>query len=438
MKISKIIKSVLSALVLAALLVPTARRIEALDTAGDEILISSVEELAKLRQNPTGHFRLTKDLDLGGKAWIPLDFCGYLDGDGHSLLNVKIVSTGSKSATTYDGNMKEYETVFAGFFASLENAEITNLNIVNLRATVDSDKPCFLGGIAGYMDKSVITGCSVTGELKLTANAPMFGLGGFVGFGNGEIKESTNDMTLICIDKNAEERDEQFLGGGYGAGYVSINNCKIKVHGFDSDHGYVHNGGITGMFGLYPKGFMTDTYITNTHVVGKITFFEDNTDRRAYCEPYCGEVLNWTYEWGGCTENFEKDERFEYDKVLLPEMCENPEYTCAITAETDDSYGFTTYTCKSCGYSYTDNYVLHTADLKALEEASTTAAETTADETSVTEPVETDSSTKASLTKDKDIRILIIILASVLSFAVIMLIILYFIKHSRKGDNTIQ
>lgn len=397
--------------------------------AENEIIpISNYEDLCRLATEPDGHFRLEKDIDLSGKIWAPADFSGSLDGNGHSLLNVTINSTGSKTETTYDGNMKEYETSFAGFFSTLNNATVKNLNIINIRADIDLDKPCFVGGITGYMNKSLIENCTVSGYATLKADAPMFGMGGFAGFGNGEIKKCQNDMTLVCIDKNTEEKDEQFLGGAYGAGYISIDSSSIIIHGYDSDHGYVHNGGITGMFGLYPAGFMTDTYITNTHVEGKITFFEHNEDRRAYCKPYCGEVLNWTYEWTGCSENFEVDERFEYDKILLPEMCANPEYSAEITGETDTSYGFTTYTCKTCGYSYTDKYVLHTTDLKALEEQKSAETTSALPETSPKESAQEESSDNEKKGPD----IMFIALVSIMSFLIIILIIIILNKKATK------
>lgn len=336
--------------------------------AEEEILIHNFEELSAIRENPEGKYRLVNDIDAAGIDWVPLDFSGELDGDGHAILNVFVSETSNQVETTYDGNMKTYDTVFAGFFGTLTDAKVKNINLVNLRCEIEENRPVFLGGIAGFMERSQIENCKISGMLSLLVDAKMFGVGGIVGFGNGSIDDSMADMTLVCVDTNKEERDEQFMGGGYAAGYISLGNCNIMVHGFDSDHGYVHNGGLVGMFGLYPAGTNADTYIKNSHVEGKITFFEDNTDRRAYCAPYCGEVLNWTYAWGGCSENFISDERFDYSKNLLPEMCEEPQLRELKTESTDTEFGYTTYSCASCGYSYTDNYVLKLSDLKRIKE----------------------------------------------------------------------
>ncbi len=345
--------------------------------AAEYIEIATAEDLSAISENPAGNYILTRDIDMAGQSWVPVDFCGVFEGNGYAILNLTVTETGSATAITYDGNMKEYETVFAGFFGKLENAEVRNLSIINTEVTIDTTNNCFLGGIAGYADNSTIIGCKVTGRLSLTVNAPMFGVGGIVGFGCGSIEETTSDTTLVCIDTNVGERDEQFMGGAYAAGYINLDACDVTVQGYISDHGYVHSGGLVGMYGIYPKGNTYAGYITDSYVKGKITFFEDNTNRRAYCKPYIGEVLHWTYEWHGCRENFTVDERFDYSVNLLPEMCITPAYTATIVDSTAEEYGYTVHTCSGCGYSYTDEYVLKTGDLERLaaEEAARIEAE---------------------------------------------------------------
>ena len=44
---------------------------------------------------------------------------------------------------------------------------------------------------------------------------------------------------------------------------------------------------------------------------------------------------------------------------LRPEMCENPVYSQTVTAPGCDTFGYTTFTCDSCGYAYTDHYTLY-------------------------------------------------------------------------------
>lgn len=388
--------------------------------------ITSYEDLLKIKDNPSGDYILMNDLDLSGKNWVPLTFTGTFDGNGHSILNVTIKETGNATRTSYDGNMKTYDTMFCGFFDILEEeAVVSNLNLINIRADITCDMPCFVGGIAGYMDKSSVKDCTISGNLSLKTTAKMFGVGGIAGFGNGTIDRTNADMTLICIDNNKTEKNEQFLGGAYATGYIGLDNCNVTINGFVSDYGYVHNGGLVGMFALYPAGTQYTSYITNNHIEGIISFFEANEDRRAYCAEYVGEVLHWSYDWGGCTANFTRDERYDYDTILLPDMCENPQYTKTVTESTDEQYGYTTYTCSQCGYTYTDHYTLYQADLKAIEDAkkeSLAAANPTESTTNSTTNNE-DSTTSSDNTSTDSLKIVIYVISALLIFMVITIVI---------------
>ena len=336
--------------------------------AADTVSITSKEELAGIAANPSGNYRLDKDIDMTGVEWIPFKFSGNLDGNGHAILNLTYSTTGEERVTSYDGNYKKYDTCFGGLFSIVtEEASVTNLKLINVRATLTADDPTFIGTVAGCLDGGVIDGCTITGRLDITTSAKMFGVGGIVGYGRGIITNTDSETTLVCIDTDIQNKDEQFMGGAYATGYIDMENCNVTVYGYDSDHGYVHNGGLTGMYMFYPYGQKYSGKILNCNVDGFITFFEDNTDRRAYCRAYWGELLSTNCVIDGCTDNFQSDERFDYSVNLLPDMCENPSYTKNVTESTDTEYGYTTYTCKACGYHYNDNYTLLAGDLKEIE-----------------------------------------------------------------------
>lgn len=331
--------------------------------------ITSAAELMAIANEPEGSYRLDKDIDMAGIEWVPFAFGGTLDGNGHAILNLSFNAAGSEVETSYDGNYKEYDTYFAGMFSIVsKDASITNLKLINVRAALESDQPVFAGGLAGYLEGGTIEGCNVSGTLSLTTSAKTYGVGGIVGYGYGTISDTDAVMTLVTTDTDKTVRDEQFLGGAFATGYVDMKDCNITVHGYISEHGYVHSGGLTGMYMFYPKGQKHSGSITGCHVDGFITFFEDNTDRRAYCKAYWGELLSTTVSIKDCTDTFEAKEVRDYSRDLLPEMCEEPVYETVVTESTDSMYGYTTYTCNGCGYSYTDNYTLHASDLKALAE----------------------------------------------------------------------
>lgn len=321
--------------------------------------IHTPEDLAAMAENPAGEYILMSDLDMEGVEWNCFDFSGTLDGNGHSILNLTITEPGSTTDTTLDGNQIEYETWFAGMFSRLDHAEIRNLNLLNVRMLVETDVPCFAGAVAGFSDDAVITDCRISGTLELRAHDRMFGLAGVLGYGTGTIENSEIDVTLICVDTDAQTRDEQFLGGAFGTGFMTVADSIIRIDGYISEHGYVHSGGVAGMLMQYPIGMHRDSRIIRNEITGKITFFEDNTNRRAYCESTVGEqLLVFNYGILDNVRDFTRDERFEYDAELRPEMCENPVYQEKTVPGTCDAAGFTEYTCTVCGYVSRDHFTV--------------------------------------------------------------------------------
>ncbi|MCR4648461.1 MAG: hypothetical protein K5776_05210 [Lachnospiraceae bacterium] len=326
---------------------------------GEAVNIYTASDMQKIKDDPSGSYILMNDIDMKDEEWVPVDFTGTFDGNSHAILNLNVKETSSEIRTTYDGNYKTYDTYFAGLFGVLENAEVKNLTIRGIRVEVSKDAPCFVGSVSGYADGSKIDNCDIEGRVRLDANSKMFGTGGIVGYGgNSSITNTKADITLICIDHDAENRDEQFLGGAYSAGFIDVDKCSIKIDGYDSDHGYVHNGGLVGMYILYPLGNNYAGYINNTRVEGMITFFEDNTDRRAYCKDFMGEVMNWTYEYVGNSSDFKPNETKDYSKDLLPYYCSDSELKSETFDGSCEEFGYTLYTSEADNYSFKGDYTL--------------------------------------------------------------------------------
>ena len=327
------------------------------------IQISSPEELLAMADHPEGNYVLMKDLDMTGVDWPCPDFSGKFDGNGHSILNLTIKAPGESQGQVLDGNQKEYTAAFAGFFGRLTNAEVRELNLVNLRLLVQTEEPCMAGGMAGYSMDSTILNCSVSGCLELRAHQGMFGLAGMVGYGVAAVGNCQVDTTLICVDTDRETGDEQFLGGVFGTGFVEVTDTQVKLDAYVSEHGYVHSGGIGGMLLQYPIGMGRTAYFRNNTVSGRIRFFEDFRARRAYCKALIGELMkSMNYNYGftdNQTEHFQAEEVLEYDRELRPETCERPEIEETVVPSSCDSFGYTRYTCKTCGYTQQDHYTLY-------------------------------------------------------------------------------
>ena len=222
----------------------------AVPAAADEVLIPihTPEDLLAMEKDPAGDYILMEDLDMAGVAWKSLDFSGTLDGNGHAILNLTISAPGDEKAEACDGNKNLYEATYFGMFGTLRDAQIKNLTLLNVRAVIQWDTPVFLGAIAGYSENSKISNCSVSGTLELRAHDRIFGLGGLVGYGSGRIEKCDLDVTLINTDTDPDTKDEQYLGGVYATGFINVYDCKVKLDGYISDYGYVHSGGVVGMF----------------------------------------------------------------------------------------------------------------------------------------------------------------------------------------------
>ena len=70
-KAKQIVMGVLSACLIAGMPV-WAQETEPMSEGDDVIEISTVEELAAINDNLSGHYVLTADIDLGGEEWTPI------------------------------------------------------------------------------------------------------------------------------------------------------------------------------------------------------------------------------------------------------------------------------------------------------------------------------------------------------------------------------
>ena len=298
--------------------------------------IDDAEGLLKMAENPSGSYVLTHDVDLAGVDWTPFAFTGTLNGQGYAIRNLTVKKTGAETRETVDGNTKPYETVFAGLFSVLENASVRDLSLIGVTVSVeetvsgadgnpagDNNSGVYVGALAGYAADSTVFGCRIAGTVSLRTNAKANGTGGVIGFAKASSVDSCRvNATLVLTDTDRDVPDENFLGGVYAAGYASVTDSSVSFDAYDSCHGYVHSGGLVGMY--YPFGYAYDAAptmsFTGNTVNGTIRFFEDSPSRRAYCEATIGEIMNWhIVRENNDTKGFRRDEVFAYDADLLPE-----------------------------------------------------------------------------------------------------------------------
>ncbi len=213
-------------------------------TGQSPFLISSAEELAymslyvlsyNVSTTDPKHYRLTQDIDLAGKTWLPIgfggevEFSGYFDGNGHVIKNMTI-----RDET---GAVLGRNGSFIGLFEDMSApAIIKNVGLEN----VDILGRFRLGGIAGFAENSSgvaqIYNSYVTGTISGTLAS-----GGLVGYARGlEIANSYADVQITA----SAEQTPYGLGGivGQTIGNTTIRNVYANIRSGSS----ALTGGIAG------------------------------------------------------------------------------------------------------------------------------------------------------------------------------------------------
>lgn len=324
--------------------------------AEDAVPIYDADGLRAIAEDPYGSYVLRADVDLGGEEWTPIPFFGKLDGGGHTLYNLTLSKPGAEHADAYDGNNNGYDSVYVGLFSTAMNAEIRDLKLRGVYAETFSEDNCFVAALAGYAFELTVENCSVEGRLRLYGKGKILGVGGIIGFGSGWFRDCSADVELVFEDRNESLHCEQFLGGLAATGKFTAERCGIRVMGYASVNGFVHTGGVTGMYCGY--GLVRDRMmaITDCTVSGRITFFEHNFTRRAYCKAIAGEQVDLLIKERNDESGFVRDERFDYRTILKPDMCAEPDYAETVVEPGCSEWGCTVHECRLCGYTWTDSY----------------------------------------------------------------------------------
>ena len=216
----------------------------------DEIIeIKDVDDLINTEYTYYGkYYKLMNDIDLSDMEWTSLPrFCGVFDGNGHSIKNMRNVST------IYDKNVYIglFEDLYTGRHVVFKDLSISNMKILINHETTDINKKYELsvgGFVAGYgqADESVsFYNCSVTGDISVTSkiSSPDYysriAIGGFIGHfqsGHGVMFGGCNNNVSITlrtlnVEENADYASCGFLTGlGFG-GYLEniiVHNTSIN------------------------------------------------------------------------------------------------------------------------------------------------------------------------------------------------------------------
>jgi hypothetical protein len=251
-------------------------------TEADPYLVATADDLNRVRDYLSAHFKQVADIDLSGyENWEPigtydygygqeLGFRGIYDGNGHTIRHLKINSI---------------DREWVGLFGAANNAVIKNLDLIDVDVSggIDEDGNWIYGSIVGALAGLVfgntdIINCSSTGNLTggylagglvgqvagsnisdCHSSANVTGrsvAGGLIGLAYGY--DDPNVGNNYCCVSNCYStgsvmsylgRGEKFLGGLVGwieMDYARVFNCYSASTLLDRyDSGYV--GGLFGV-----------------------------------------------------------------------------------------------------------------------------------------------------------------------------------------------
>jgi hypothetical protein len=237
-------------------------------TEEDPYLISTGSELAYLASEINGsnaniyynkYYRLTDNIDLGGKEWNPIGcyrygngdfannraFCGHFDGDGYTVSNFKITEP------------KEMYYWYFGLFGYVQGS-IENLAVKDFVVDIDVTSLVYIGGVAGMCvgETSSISNCYAEGHIVAIAHNTYAHIGVLIGnMAYGSVSNSSSAGSI-----SVKSYGNIVLGGLVGYSNVTISHSYSTADlTAESTNGNVQVGGLVGkqMYGSISKSFAT-------------------------------------------------------------------------------------------------------------------------------------------------------------------------------------
>jgi len=225
------------------------------DTSG--VLISSAAELNAIRDNLSGAYVLAADISLAEyDNWEPIGnnstssvasrFTGRFNGNGYTISDLNI-----------DNDSRNY----VGLFGYADNAALDDIVLDNVSVRGNE----VVGGIAGYLNNSEITGSCVTGSV----NGVGYYVGGIVGV------VGVNGKVTGCWSAVSVNGDSLYVGGITGYlyyGEITDSYSTGSVNGISYLGGIAGNANNSRISSSYSIGS-----ITGMNSVGSIAGYSQNS-----------------------------------------------------------------------------------------------------------------------------------------------------------------
>ena len=238
--------------------------------------IRTVSDWKNINISPTENYILEEDLDFmneGSEIIITKAFTGKLEGNGHTIKNIRIDSSGRGLFIEVQGvinhlnvenlTWEEAKKNRLGLIEYLNKGKINQVHMKDVKIEVSKSYvgDVFGGAIVGYATGGSITNSSVNNfEFNSQNQATKLAVGGMIGTGSNNNIQNSYIQNINLYIKNASEVSG--IGGiyGYDSGANSISNCYV-IGKIETDSSNV--GGIGGFFN---EGEVKSCY-SNVHII---------------------------------------------------------------------------------------------------------------------------------------------------------------------------
>jgi len=263
--------------------------------------ISTANQLSQLAYNVNKgnsysgkYFKLTGDIDLSGKEWVPIGdgyntrFLGSFNGNGYKIEELTITETNGK--------------YYYGLFGYLGNGGIIDdinidSGIISLGASLDHNPS--IGGIVGY-NNGLVKGCTNKSDIISEYDSWTYA-GGIVGMGNSDI----NSYSWSGGIQDCRNEGNISIGDvGSAGGIVGVQlNSNTYTHFFNlSNTGNItggRNAEIGGIAGRFNGTGLTTNPMINCFNTGDLR--TGSTEPDAYVSGDIGGIVGYLYS--GIIEN---------------------------------------------------------------------------------------------------------------------------------------
>lgn len=227
----------------------------------DPYVILTAEQFSNIRKSADSYFILQNDIDLSayqeGEGWMPIErFCGYLDGKGYAIKNLKINRPKS-----------DYQGLIGNTYSNQLFDKVPEIKNLSLSGEIIGKKS--VGGFIGTNNDVNIYKCSYSGSVRGTEN-----VGAIVGYMATSFSASEADRLSIqeCYS-SANVISGGTAGGLLGLGSYAVVSDSYFAGSVTAEYGFI--GGIIG--GAYgwnqgqgPSAKFGKCLVDNCYNVGKI------------------------------------------------------------------------------------------------------------------------------------------------------------------------